>query len=375
MKASSKLLIGLLLGPMIVMAAPLTNTPTPASDDLVYVASYTPQGTGGIYAFRFDPLTEEMSAPELAAPLDNLAGIAFHPNGHFLYAVTRHDDRAGDLHVFRIDKSTGHLVEMNSTPSGVKGACYISIDGTGTWIAVAACEGGAIAIRRINADGSLGDQSAASRHSGPGAQVGSVYFSPDNKFLLSPDPGLDEVFVDRFDSAKGTLAPNDPPFTKMDAGSTPNRLAIDPNQKFVYVFSAGAGELTALNWDAEHGAMKEAQKIATTPGEFTTKRNGRELRMHPNGRFLYAANGGTQLIAVLAIGADGSMKVVDQMYTQGDLPTDFAIDPTGAYLLVANQKTNAVVLFKIDQNTGHLLPAGKSVHIEAPVRVSLLPLD
>ena len=121
MKASSKLLIGLLLGPMIVMAAPLTNTPTPASDDLVYVASYTPQGTGGIYAFRFDPLTEEMSAPELAAPLDNLAGIALTANGHFLYAVTRHDDRAGDLHVFRIDKSTGHLVEMNSTPSGVKG--------------------------------------------------------------------------------------------------------------------------------------------------------------------------------------------------------------------------------------------------------------
>jgi 6-phosphogluconolactonase len=206
--------------------------------------------------------------------------------------------------------------------------------------------------------------------------VGSVYFSPDNKFVLSPDFGLDEVFVDRFDSTKGALAPNDPPFTKMQPGSTPNRLAFQPNGKFVYVFSATAGALTAFNWDAEHGVMKEVQKIGTVPGGFTTKNNGQEVQVHPNGRFLYAVNGGPELIAVFAIGADGSLAVTDQVYTQGDLPTDFAIDPTGAYLLVANQKTNTIVLFKIDQNTGHLFPMGKMVHVAAPVSLSgFLPVN
>jgi 6-phosphogluconolactonase len=187
---------------------------------------------------------------------------------------------------------------------------------------------------------------------------------------------LDEVFVDRFDSAKGALAPNDPPFTKMQAGSTPNRLAFDPNGKFVYVFSATAGALTAFNWDAEHGVMKEAQKIGTVPDGFTVKNNGQEVQVHPNGRFLYAANGGPGLIAVFAIGGDGSLTLADQVYTQGDLPADFAIDPTGAYLLAANQKTNAIVLFKIVQNTGHLLPTGKMVHVEAPVcLIGFLPLN
>ena len=226
MKSSWKLLIGLLLGPMMITAAPQNGTPTAAADYLVYVASYAPQGTGGIYVFRFNPQTAEMSALELAAPLDNPAWIAIDPNHRFLYAVTRHEDRAASLHAFRIDKATGRLAELNSTPSGVKDACYISIDHTGTSVAVSACEDGAIAIHRIKADGSLGDQTAAVRHSGPGARVGSVYFSPDNRFLLSPDLGLDEVFVDRFDSAKGALAPNDPPFTKMQSGSTPNRLAF-----------------------------------------------------------------------------------------------------------------------------------------------------
>jgi 6-phosphogluconolactonase len=372
MKASWKLLIVLLLGPMTIAAAPRNDTPTSAGDYLVYVASYTSQGTGGIYVFRFNPQTAEMSALELAAPLDNPAWIAFDPNRRFLYAVTRHEDGAGALHAFRIDKATGRLAELNSTTSGVKDACYISIDRTGTSVAVAGCEDGAIAIRRIKGDGSLGEPTAAGQHSGPGARAGSIYFSPDNKFVLSPDLGLDEVFVDRFDSAKGALAPNDPPFTKMQAGSTPNRLAFDPNGKFVYVFSATAGALTAFNWDAEHGVMKEAQKIGTVPDGFTVKNNGQEVQVHPNGRFLYAANGGPGLIAVFAIGGDGSLTLADQVYTQGDLPADFAIDPTGAYLLAANQKTNA----KIVQNTGHLLPTGKMVHVEAPVcLIGFLPLN
>jgi 6-phosphogluconolactonase len=376
MKSSWKLLIGLLLGPMIITAAPRNGTPTAAGDFLVYVASNALQGTGGIYSFRFNPQTAELSALELAAPLDNPASIAFDPNHRFLYAVTGHEDRGGSLHAFRIDKATGHLAELNSTPSGVKDACYLSIDRTGTSVAVSACEDGAIAIRRIKGDGSLGDQTAAGRHSGPGARAGSVYFSPDNKFVFSPDPGLDEVFVDRFDSAKGALAPNDAPFTKMQPGSTPNRLAFDPNGKFVYVFSATAGALTVFNWDAEHGVMKELQKIGTVPAGFTVKNNGQEVQVHPNGRFLYAANGGPELIAVFAIGTDGSLTLADQVYTQGDLPTDFAIDPTGAYLFVANQKTNAVMLFKVDQNTGHLLPMGKMVHVEAPVSLSgYLPLN
>lgn len=376
MKTSWKLLIGLLLVPMIITAAPRNGTPASAGDYLVYVASDTPQGTSGIYVFRFNPQTAEMSALELAAPLDNPAWIAFDPNRRFLYAVTRHEDRGRALHAFRIDKATGRLAELNSTPSGVKDACYISIDRTGTSIAVAACEDGAIAIRRIKGDGSLGDQTASGQHSGPGARVGSVYFSPDNKFALSPDLGLDEVFVDRFDSTKGALAPNDPPFTKMQPGSTPNRLAFRPDGKFVYVFSATVGALTAFNWDAEHGVMKEVQKIGTVPGGFTTKNNGQEVQVHLDGRFLYAVNGGPELIAVFAIGADGSLTVTDQVYTQGDLPTDFAIDPTGAYLLVANQKTNNIVLFKVDQNTGHLFPMGKMVHVAAPVSLSgFLPLN
>lgn len=377
MKASCKLFIGLLLAPVMMTAAPRNGTPNPAGDYLVYVANSVPQGTGGIYVFRFNPQTAEMSALELAAPLRNPASILLDPNHRFLYAVTRRDDdRAGALHAFRIDKATGRLAELNSTQSGVKDPCYISIDRGGTSIAVASCEDGAIAIRRIKDDGSLGAQTAAGQHSGPGAQAGSVYFSPDNKFVLKPNPGLDEVSVSRFDSAKGALAPNDPPFSKMQPGSTPNRLAFHPNGKFVYVFSANAGTLTAFNWDAEHGVLKEVQKIGTVPAGFTVKNNGQEVQVNPNGRFLYAVNGGPELIAVFAIGADGSLTLADQVYTQGDLPADFAIDPSGAYLLAANQKTNAIVLFRIDQNTGHLFPMGKMLHVDVPVSLSgFLPLN
>ncbi len=370
MKASWTLVISLLLGSTIVSAASRNDTPSTASDYLIYVASYTPRGTGGIYVFRFNSQSAEMSAPELAAPLDKPAWIALAPNRRFLYAVTGHGGPAETLHAFRIDKATGGLAELNSKPSGVEDACYISVDQAGTSVAIAGCEDGTIAIRRINGDGTLGDQTAAGKHSAPGARATSVYFSPDDKFVLSPDPGLDEVFVDRFDSAKGTLAPNDPPFTKMQAGLFPNRLAFHPSGKFVYVFSGSAGALTAFNWDAEHGQMKEAQKIATVPAGFTVKNNGQSVQVHPNGRFLFAANGGPQLIAAFTIGADGSLTLADEVYTQGDLPADFAVDPTGTYLIAANQKTNAIVVFKIDQNTGRLSPTGKMVHVEVPVRLS-----
>lgn len=369
-------LAGLVLAVTLVMAAPGDGAAAAKGEYLAYVGTYTGAGTRGIYVLRFTPRTGEMSEPELVAEIGNPAWVTLDSNQHFLYAVTEHDSSAGTVNAFRIDRSSGHLTALNSVPSGGQGACQISIDQSGKNAVVTNCQSGTIAVRRINADRSLGGQAGSDQHAGPAGRPRSVYFSPDNRFALSPDSGSDGVSIYRFDAATGVLTPNDPPFAKVQPGFGARRLAFHPNGKFVYVLGETAAALTVFSWDAERGALTELQKIGTVPAGFGAKNNSQEVRVHPSGKYVFVSNGGTGTIASFSIGANGTLTVADHMYTQGDLPTDFAVDPTGGYLLAANQATNNIVLFKIDQNTGRLLPSGKAVHVEAPVSLSgFLPIE
>ena len=70
--------------------------------------------------------------------------------------------------------------------------------------------------------------------------------------------------------------------------------------------------------------------------------------------------------------AANTLTLVEHVPTQGKIPRNFAIDPTGAYLLAANQNTNNIVVFRIDQKTGRLTPGGGEVKTASPVCILFL---
>jgi 6-phosphogluconolactonase len=357
---------------------------------LLYVGTYTQDGSKskGIYAFRYDAATQEVSSLGLAAETTNPSWVALHPSGRFLYAVNEvqnyNGPNNGGVSAFSVDRATGKLTFLNEVASRGADPCYITVDQSGKYVLVANYTGGSIAAFPISADGKLGKAYAFVQHTGHGLNpkrqeaphAHSIDLSPDEHFAFVDDLGLDELLVYKFDKSKGSLKPNQPPFAKLDAGAGPRHFALHPSGKFAYVVSEMASTVTAFSVDLKAGMLHRSQSISTLPDDFKGENDDAEVEVHPSGRFLYASNRGHDSITVFAIDSSkGTLTVVEHASTQGKTPRNFAIDPTGTLLFAENQQSNNIVIFRIDEKTGKLTPTGKVLEVGQPVCVKFLAVE
>jgi 6-phosphogluconolactonase len=308
---------------------------------LVYFGTYTGAKSQGIYVSRFDPATGGLSAPELAATTRNPTFLAVHPGGRCLYAVNEVGD-AGTVSAFAIDAETGKLTLLNRQGSGGGGPCHLSVDATGRCLLVANYNSGSIAALPIHADGSLGEATTTIQHTGssvnPARQTGPhAHFicpSPDDRFALNCDLGLDKVFVYRLDADAARLSPGDPPFATVAPGSGPRHLTFSPDGRFVYVINEMGGTINVFSYNAANAALTGVQTISTLPADFSGKNTAAEIALTPSGKFLYASNRGDDSLAVFAVDRkSGRLTLVEHQSTQGRTPRHFVIDPTGHWLL------------------------------------------
>jgi 6-phosphogluconolactonase len=267
-----------------------------------------------------------------------------------------------------MDTKTGKLTFLNRVSSKGVGPCHIAIDKTGKILVAANFGSGSVAAFPIHSDGKLGEASAFIQHQGssidPERQAGPhahcVVFSPDNRFVIVADRGLDKVFVYRLNLSTGSLEPNDPPFIVLHPGWGPRHLAFHPNGKYLYVVSEMGSRLTTLDYDAANGTLKELQTVSALPDGFTGRNVSAEVQVDRAGRFVYGSNRGDNSIGVFAIDANtGTLTLVEHVSTQGKTPRNFSLDPTGAYLFAANQDSASIVIFRVDSATGKLTPTGQ----------------
>ena len=347
---------------------------------LLYVGTYTEKDSKGIYAYRYDPGNLELSALGVAAETPNPSFVAVDSTRHFLYAVNElqkyKDASSGAVTAFAIDSKTGKLQLLNEVASGGADPCYISFDRTGKYALVANYTGGSVSVFPVRPDGHIGEASAFVQHKGSsvnrerqeGPHAHWIETTPDNRFAIAADLGLDELLVYRFDAAKGTLTPNDPPYAKLDPGAGPRHLAFHPGGKWAYVVNELQSTITTFSFDGNRGTLQKLTSVTTLPQGFTGANDTAEIHVHPNGKFLFASNRGHDSIVVFAIdGKTGSLGLVGHFPTLGKTPRNFEIDPTGKFLFAANQDSNNVVVFRIDLQTGKLSPAGKTIDVPSPV--------
>jgi 6-phosphogluconolactonase len=203
-----------------------------------------------------------------------------------------------------------------------------------------------------------------------------VVLTPDNRFAVVADLGLDKLLVYRFDPEKGTLTPNDPPSGSVKAGSGPRHFALHPNGRFAYVINEMGNTITAFDWDGDKGTFNELQTVNTLPKDFKGENSTAEIAVHPSGRYLYGSNRGHDSIAVYAVDpAKGNLTFVEDVPTLGKEPRNFALDPTGSYLFAANQNSNTVVVFRVNPKNGRLTPARRQVAVVAPVCVTFVAAE
>ena len=364
-------------------ATPPPPTALAGSERLaVWIGTYTDKGSRGIYGSQFDPGSGELSEPVLAGRSTNPSFLALHPNGRVLYAVNEVSShggaRTGAVSAFAINAATDGLTLLNQQPSGGADPCHITVDHAGRHALVANYTGGSVAVLPLDADGRLlpassflqftGSGPNPQRQEGPHAH--QIVLDPAERFALVADLGTDRILVFRYDRARGTLEPNDPPAAALAPGAGPRHLAWHPNGQYLYALAELASTVTVLRWDAERGALAALQTLTTLPPGFAGANTVAEIAVSGDGRFLYASNRGDDSIALFAIDREaGTLTPAGRVAVGGRTPRHFAIDPTGRWLLVANQDSDATTVFRIDPVSGLPRPSGRPLALSRPVCV------
>ena len=346
---------------------------------LVYVGTYTDHGSKGIYVYRFDSSTGKMTSLGLAAEATEPSFLAVDSSGRFLYAVNETETYSGQptgaASAFAIQPDSGKLSLLNQVSSRGTDPAHITLDRTGKYALVANYTSGSVAVFALLKDGRLGEVASFVQHKGssvnPERQKGphahAIALSPDNRFAVVADLGLDQLLVYSFDAAKGTLGAK-PQVVKASPGTGPRHLVFSFDSRFLYMLNEMQSSVVAYSYDAASGAMHELQTISSLPKGFSGENTAAEIEIDPSGKFLFASNRGDDSIAVFAIDPrTGMLTHVETDSTGGKTPRNFAIDPTGSWLLAANQDSDKIVVFRIDQKTGHLNPTGDVFQLPSPV--------
>ena len=382
------------------------------NDFFVYFGTYTgfkfvsqslTHGVGnsrseGIYVSRFNAATGELSEPELAAKIVNPAFLAISPNHKFLYAITEDPlsvgppfDHSSYATAFAIDSASGNLRFINSLPTGGTSTCFLSMDKTGKFVFFANFGSGSVSVLRVKDDGSLAEQTAFMQHVGHGGSnlpvqtsphPHSVMVSPDNRYLIVSDLGMDRVLVYHFDDKTGALGPLDPPSIRMKDGDGPRHLIFDHQGKFAYQVNEMGSTISVFAWNAAEGMLSTVQEAKINSGGSDIRSGSAELQLSNDGKFLYESNRLSRdydrlpgTIGIYAVDpTKGTLTEMEYSPSGGTMPRSFGIDPSGRYLFALHQLSNNVVQFRVDPATGKISKTGKEVKVDTPVCIQFVPV-
>jgi 6-phosphogluconolactonase len=347
----------------------MSLTPSPAAARTPYwvyigTSTHSPSKSKGIYLYRLDTASGAIDDLGLAAELGDPGWQKTTADGKFLYTVgTAANPRTSIVAAYSIDGKTGKLTFLNQQATKGEDSTHVDVDPGRTCAVVANYNSGDISVMPIESDGKIGAPTAV------------INFDPSGKYVLAPDLGVDKIYVYRFDAATRSLSDGDPATVAVTPGSGPRHLTFDPSGKFAYLVTEMGGTVVAYSWDANKGQLHFLQTVSTLPADFLGYNKSAEVRILPNGKFLYASNRGPDTLAIFAREeSKGTLKLTGFESTKGRGPRDFAIDPTGQFLFAANQDTDNVEVFRIDQETGALTPMN-DLKVPTPICVTFLAVQ
>ncbi len=361
----------------------------PVASLLIFIGTYTPKdgASHGIYAVRLDPVTGALSEPVVAAATSNPTFLAWRPDHRVLYALGEgpgpDGQPGGGVAAFAFNPASDKLTLLNARGTGGGGnTSMLATDATGRMLITVSYGAGYVASFPLEVDGRLGRRVSLIAHTGPlGPNMTrqdkphphSVTISPDNRFAFVADLGLDRVLAYWLEPMTGTLTPHDPAFIATPPGTGPRHTKFSRDGRFFYILNELIGSVTVCAFDPALGTGTPIQQISTLPAGYTGQNISAEIRVHPNGKFLYASNRGPDSLAVFAINTDGTLRLVEITPCGGQHPRNFELSPDGQWLVCANRDSNNLVSFKVDAATGRLTATGHRATVPQAVCVLFAP--
>jgi 6-phosphogluconolactonase len=333
----------------------------------VYFGTQTTGSNRGIYMAKLDQDTGSISPAVRVADKPDSVFMAFSPDKGHLYGlaeVRSPESRPREaIETYEVDAATGALKNIGERVVDGSEACHISVDPSGRCVLTANYGDHYVEVFPIGADATVGPRSCIVKHYGSGpnadrqesAHPHSINVDPSDRFAIVCDLGQDRVFVYKFDAAAGKLTPNYPPFAVVPPGEGPRHFAFHPDGRHAFVTDEMGGAITAFEWDGDKGVLTPYQTIRILRSDYRGLNTSAEVVVGKSGKFIYGSNRGDDSIAVLSFdGGTGRLGFVQRMGDGIKVPRNFAIDPSGKWLVCANLEGNTATVYRVDPDTGRL---------------------
>ena len=359
--------------------ASLASVSGAGKGELLLVGTQTTGASKGIYAYTFNEATGELKQTGLAAATPSPTFLALAPGGNRLYAVSEVDEfggkKGGGVTGFTLDRVNARLTEINGVSSGGTGPCHVAVDHTGRCVFAANYSGGSAASFHVGEDGRLSKAVSFFQYTGHGpnkdrqekAHAHRVTVSPNNRFLMVNDLGLDMIHIYKLDAKTATLTPNKSAAWKSAPGEGPRALQFHPNGKWVYCVTELKSTVDVLHWDGERGAFEQVQSVKLLPEDYKGDTRACDIIFDRKGQFAYVANRDNDFMASFTVSdVDGKLTLIGRSSCGGKTPRHIALSPSNRWLLVANQDSNNISVFARDAKTGKLADSGKNFPLATP---------
>jgi 6-phosphogluconolactonase len=346
---------------------------------LLLVGTQTAATSKGIYAYTFDAATGTLQQIGLAAEADNPTFLTLSPRGDLVFVANElehHEGKdSGAISSYTLDRKQAKLFKIDETASLGGATCHVAVDHTGRSVFAANYTGGSAASFSISNDGHLSPAVSFEQYTGHGPNpdrqqaphAHRVTVSPDNRFLLVNDLGLDQIHIYRLDAATAKLTPNDPPAWKSAPGAGPRALQFHPNGKWAYCVTEMASTVNILRWDSHQGTLETIQELSLKPEGYQGITGGCDIIFDHRAHFAYVADRFDDIIVTFAVSpTDGKLTLLNRTPCGGKIPRHLALDPSGRWLLVANQVSDNIAVLARDPRSGQLTNSAKSFPLSKP---------
>lgn len=404
------------LGTLSMLSIPITNFKKMDSvrqNVFVYVSSWTKNspnggGQGGIHVFRLNTSDGSLEKISQVNSEMNIGSICISTDKKYLYAVDEIKNfdgiagKGGTVCAYLINQNNGDLIFLNKQPSMGAFPCYITIDPKGKFIiltnhgsydcisntiinskgdyeVVTSYDDGSVALFPVKNDGTIKPLSYLDIQKGRGphpffqqsSHPHAVNISPNNQFAVVCNKGNDQITVYKIDHLQSKLKPNKPFKTKIGTG--PRHAVFHPTLPYLFIINEVVSTVSSFHFNNITGELIEIETQQTIPPEFTATNYPADIRIHPNGMFLYGSNRGHNSIFSFKIEQQtGKLTSFTIIQTNGENPREFNLTPSGEYLLVGNLDSNNIVSFSVDKKNGQLTQLSLIDNIQKPVCIQFL---
>jgi 6-phosphogluconolactonase len=337
---------------------------------LVGTQTAEPSKSIGIYSYRFNTVTGELRQIGLAVEAENPTFLVLGPRERFVYAVN--EVSQGTVSSFSFEKKSMTMQEVSKVSSKGAGPTHIAVDHTGRCVFAANYGGGSVASFQVS-DGKLSEAVSFFQYSADEEKherkphAHRVTVSPDNRFLLVNDLGLDVIHVYRLDASTAKLTPHDPPLWRAKMGYGPRALQFHANGRVAYCVNELKPTINVLAWYSKSGVLTTLQDISLVPEDYKGNAAPSDIAFDRKMNFAYVASRLDDFMATFAVSpTDGRLTMMDKTSCGGKRPRHLTVDPTDRWLLVANQDTDTIAVFARDSKTGKLANEGKTFPLSRP---------